>query len=269
MADPNFQEGISENSPERKPKKNFWGRVGDGAKWLYDSAKKIFPQVRYLDEAFHSEDPLKITSTVLNEGGKLIGGDIGKAMRFGHGITNIAGSDNAYDGAAEGITSAMRYADFGKEGNRLAENLSSGLHHAANSQRINQKIRQNINENIAKARRQYEYAQAVENGEYDDALDLEIRRMQAANARRRINENQYAKPADDEYDNIQSPETALDLNTLQTSDAPQKSENEKPLSDAEKLTALRTTPARTSVPRQPRPMQNTQQAVPVREVYTH
>lgn len=106
-------------------------------------------------------------------------------MRFGQGLTNIVGSDNTHDGAAEGITSAMRYADLGKEGNRLAENLSSGLHQAANSQRINQKIRRNINENIATARRQYEFAQAVQKGEYDDALALEIRRMQAANARKK------------------------------------------------------------------------------------
>lgn len=61
MADQNPQEENSPNTSERKPKKNFWGKIGDGAKWLYNSVKKISPQVRHLDEAFHSEDPLKIT----------------------------------------------------------------------------------------------------------------------------------------------------------------------------------------------------------------
>lgn len=270
MADETLQTENSENTPERKPKKNFGNKISDGVKWLYDSAKKIFPQVKHLDEAFHSEDPLKITSTVLNEGGKLIGGDIGKAMRFGHGITNAVSSDNAFDGAAQGITSAMHYADFGKEGNRMAGNLSSGLHNAANSQKIDKKIRENLDKNIEAARRQYEFAQAVQKGEYDEVVALEIRRLQAANARRNIQEKHYTEPASDEYGNIQDIELATDINTLPASPSPQyDSENEKPLSDAEKLTALRTMPARTAAPRQPRPIQNTRQAVSARETYTH
>lgn len=269
MADETIHTENPENMPERKPKKNFWNKICDSAKWIYDSVKKICPQVKNLDEAFHSEDPLKIASTVMNEGGKLIGGDIGKAMRFGHDITNAVSSDNLFDGTAQGITSAMRYADFGKKGNRMAENLSSGLHNIANSQEIDKKIRKNLDKNIETARRRYEFAQTTQKEEYGDVMALEIRRLQAANARRNIQEKHYAEPASDDG-NIQDIELATDINTLPDSPAPRyDNENEKTLSTAEKLTALRTIPARTAAPRQPRPVQNTRQAVPARETYTH
>ncbi len=152
--------------PQTETNNNLWQKVKKVGNTCYDLVKKYYSPVKHIDDAIHSKDPVEITTTFLNEGGKIIGGKIGKTMRIPHAIKNIANSETNGDAISKTITTIRQHADFGEQGNKFAQELSNGFSAAGKQDRIEQKIQNNINNNIEKARQEYDFNEKLKKGEY-------------------------------------------------------------------------------------------------------
>lgn len=148
--------------PQSETDNGFWQMIKRNCSKSYNFIKKICPQIRHIDNAIRSRDGIEITSVILNESGKIIGGTPGKFMRIPHDIINIANSENTYDAINSSINTASRYMNFGKQGNELMNNLSAGFGNAGDQERLDNIAKTKVNNAIKQAQEMHQAYQSFE-----------------------------------------------------------------------------------------------------------